>query len=67
MGASFFGIPFWAIHRFIVSYATLRVQVSSVVTIVDAKAPEIHEAETVTLFNDLCVFAPGALIDRRIE
>jgi hypothetical protein len=27
----------------------------------------MDEAETVTLFNDLCVFAPGALIDRGIQ
>jgi hypothetical protein len=27
----------------------------------------MDEAETVTLFNDLCVFAPGTLIDRGIQ
>ncbi len=27
----------------------------------------MDEAETVTLFNDLCVFAPSALIDRGIQ
>jgi hypothetical protein len=43
------------------------VKVASVVTMVDAKGPEMDEAETVTLFNDLCVFAPGALIGRGIR
>ena len=47
--------------------ATMRVKVASALTIVDAKGTEMDEAETVTLFNDLCVFAPGALIDRRIQ
>jgi hypothetical protein len=67
MNASMFGIPFQAFHRFIGPSATMRVKVASVVTMVDAKGPEMDEAETVTLFNDLCVFAPGALIDRRIQ
>src|SRR5665647_263409 len=49
------------------SSATLRVWVASAVTVVDAKGPEMDEAETVTLFNDLCVFAPGVLIDPRIQ
>ena len=67
MDASLFGIPFQAFHRFIGPSATMRVKVASVVTMVDAKGPEMHEAETVTLFNDLCVMAPGALIDRGIQ
>jgi hypothetical protein len=67
MNASMFGIPFQAFHRFIGPSATMRVKVASVVTMVDARGPEMDEAETVTLFNDLCVFAPGALIDRRIQ
>jgi hypothetical protein len=67
MDASLFGIPFQAFHRFIGPSATMRVKVASAVTVVDAKGPEMDEAETVTLFNDLCVFAPGALIDPRIQ
>ncbi|MEP7346580.1 MAG: DUF6544 family protein, partial [Gemmatimonadaceae bacterium] len=67
MDASMFGIPVQAFHRFIGPSATMRVKVASLVTMVDAKGPEMDEAETVTLFNDLCVFAPGALIDRRIR
>ena len=67
MDASLFGIPFQAFHRFIGPSATMRVKVASVVTLVDVKGPEMDEAETVTLFNDLCVMAPGALIDRGIQ
>ena len=67
MNATMFGIPVQAFHRFIGPSATMRVKVASVVTIVDAKGPEMDEAETVTLFNDLCVLAPGALIDPRIQ
>ena len=67
MDASLFGIPFQAFHRFIGPSATMRVKVASIVTMVDAKGPEMDEGETVTLFNDLCVMAPGALIDRSIQ
>jgi hypothetical protein len=45
----------------------MRVKVASILMMVDAKGPEMDQAETVTLFNDLCVFAPGALIDPRIR
>ena len=67
MDATMHGIPVQAFHRFLGPSATMRVKVASVVTIVDAKGPEMDEAETVTLFNDLCVLAPGAMIDPRIR
>ena len=54
-----FGVPFQAFHRFVGPSATIRVKVASVVMMVDAKGPEMDEAETVTLFNDLCVFGRG--------
>lgn len=66
MDATLFGIPFQALHRFVGPNATMRVNVVSLFPMVDAKGPEMDEAETVTLFNDLCVFAPGALVDRGI-
>lgn len=62
MDASLWGIPLQAFHRFVGPSATMRVKVASALTIVDAKGPEMDEGETVTLFNDLCIFAPGALI-----
>jgi hypothetical protein len=50
------------LHAFDDTGATMRVRLLSVRTIVDAKGAELTHAETVTLFNDLCVCAPGALI-----
>jgi uncharacterized protein DUF6544 len=67
MDASMFGLPVQAFHRFVGPSATMRVKVASLFTMVDAKGPVMDEAETVTLFNDLCVFAPGALIDRGVQ
>lgn len=66
MNASRWGLPFQAFHQFIGPSARMRVKVLSAVTVVDAEGPEMDEAETVTLFNDLCLLAPGALIDGRI-
>ncbi|MET0844306.1 MAG: DUF6544 family protein [Mycetocola sp.] len=67
MNASRAGIPIQAFHRFIGPSATMRVKLASALTVVDAKGPVMDEAETVTLFNDLCVFAPGMLVDPRIQ
>jgi hypothetical protein len=67
MDASMLGVPLQAFHRFVGPSATMRVKVASIATIVDAKGPEMDEGETVTLFNDLCVFAPAALIDRGVQ
>ncbi|MEP6573434.1 MAG: DUF6544 family protein [Gemmatimonadota bacterium] len=67
MDASMFGVPVQALHRFIGPSATMRVKVVSLMTMVDASGPEMDESETVTLFNDLCVFAPGALVGADIQ
>ncbi|MEP6798286.1 MAG: DUF6544 family protein, partial [Lapillicoccus sp.] len=34
---------------------------------VDAAGPEMDRGETVTVFNDLCVLAPAALVDADVE
>lgn len=67
MDASMFGVPLQAFHRYVDGQATMRVKVASLLTVVDAKGPDMDAAETVTLFNDLCVFAPGALVDHDIQ
>jgi hypothetical protein len=67
MDASMYGVPFEAFHRFTGDSATMRVRVASIFPMVDAKGPEMTNAETVTLFNDMCVFAPGSLVDPKIE
>ncbi len=54
-------------HRFIGDSATFRVRLLSVFTMVSAKGPVMDRAETVTVFNDLCVLAPPMLIDPAIQ
>jgi hypothetical protein len=66
MTASFAGIPVQAFHVYRGSQATMRVKVASLVRVAEASGPEMDRSETVTLFNDMCVFAPGTLVDGRI-
>ncbi len=66
MDATMFGIPVKVFHRFVGPSATMRVKLVGLFPLVDARGPIMDKAETVTLFNDLCVFAPGALISPNI-
>jgi hypothetical protein len=45
----------------------MRVKAGSLLRIVNAAGPEMDRGETVTVFNDLCVLAPSALLDAPIE
>lgn len=63
MDAAMYGLPVDVLHVFVGPAATMRVKLFSVVPIVDAAGPEMDRGETVTLFNDLCILAPAALVD----
>lgn len=67
MEASRGGLPFEALHLYIGSSATMRVRVGSLVDVVDARGPRMTRSETVTLFNDMCVLAPGSLVDADVR
>ncbi len=62
-----FGLPFDALHLYVGSNATMQVKVASLFQVVDARGAEMNKSETVTMFNDMCIFAPSALIDKNIE
>jgi hypothetical protein len=62
MDAAMYGLPVDVLHVFIGPAATMRVKLCSVVPLVNAAGPEMDRGETVTLFNDLCVLAPAALV-----
>jgi hypothetical protein len=66
MDASRAGVPFTAFHRYVGDAATMQVRAAEVLDVVDARGPEMTEGETVTLFNDMCVLAPAALLDARV-
>jgi hypothetical protein len=61
--ASMMGVPVDVMHVFRGPLATMRVKAWSLVPIVDARGDDLTHAETVTLFNDLCLLAPAALVD----
>jgi hypothetical protein len=44
----------------------MHVKLAGLVTLVDAYGPVMDRSETVTVFNDMCLLAPGTLLDPRI-
>jgi hypothetical protein len=66
MHARMYGLPVEAFHRMIDGHATMRVKMAGVVPIVDARGDVMDRSETVTHFNDMCLLAPGTLIDPHI-
>ena len=66
MDATRAGLPVDVLHAFDEGGATMRVRLLSLFTMVDASGPAMTRAETVTVFNDLCVLAPAALASPRI-
>ena len=63
MDAELFGLPVEVLHAFAGGAATMRVRALSLFPMVNKSGPEMDRAETVTIFNDLCILAPAALID----
>ena len=66
-GGSMLTVPSQGYHRYAGPSATMRVKVAAVVPVVDASGPKMDQSETVTLFNDMCLFAPGSLVDPAIS
>lgn len=61
------GLPIDVLHSFRPGGATMEGRVLGLVPVVEASGRELDRAETVTVLNDLCIMAPGALIDSRIR
>jgi hypothetical protein len=67
MQARMFGLPVEALHEYVDQQASMRVKVLSVARMVNARGAGFTAAETVTLFDDMCVMAPATLIDPAIR
>ena len=65
--ASKSGLPVTVLHLYDHATATMRAKALSVATVVDASGPEMDRGETVTVFNDLVVMAPGAIVDAPVR
>ncbi len=65
--SSLYGIPFDGLHKYVGHKATMQIKVASIFQVVDAKGEEMDQSDTVTFFNDMCLFAPATLIDKNIN
>ena len=67
MQLNMFGLPVVGLHIYKDALATMKVKVAGLITVADAKGSKMNKAETVTVFNDMCLLAPATLIDQRIQ
>lgn len=61
------GLPATGLHLYREGKATFVVKMLNWLKVVDAKGHKLDQAETVTLFNDMCCIAPATLIDPNIS
>jgi len=59
------GLPVSGLHAYTSDGARMQIRLLGVWNIVDESGSAFTRAETVTLLNDFCVFAPAALVDTR--
>ncbi len=67
MKATMYGAPVPGYHCYQNEHAAMQIKLLGLFNVVNIKGTEMNKAETVTVFNDMCLMAPAALIDRRIE
>ncbi|MCU0633779.1 MAG: hypothetical protein MUE41_02800 [Gemmatimonadaceae bacterium] len=66
MHARKLGVPVSVYHRYAEGHASMQVRALDLVQLVEARGDAMDKSETVTLFNDRCIFAPASLIDPSI-
>ena len=63
MRATKMGVPIDGLHAYRPDQASMRIRLASLRTVADVRrSPSLDQSETVTFFNDMCLFAPGALV-----
>lgn len=67
MNATMKSLPVAGYHKYINANASMDIRLLSLFQVQYFDGTEMNTAETVTFFNDLCIMAPAALIDKRIE
>lgn len=66
ISSALYGVPFDGYHAYIGEHATMQITVAHLLTVADARGEKMDRGETVTMFNDMCLMAPAALIDPSI-
>lgn len=59
------GLPVTGLHAYTHDGARMQIRVAGVVDMVNESGDAFTRAETVTMLNDFCIMAPGALLDER--
>lgn len=67
MEATRSGLPVDGLHAYSEADASMRIRLLSLVPVVDLGGLDMMRTETVTIFNDMCIFAPGSLLDPSIR
>jgi hypothetical protein len=61
--SSMLGVPVQGYHRYADGSASMNIRAASLLPIVKLTGAEMHQSETVTFLNDMCLFAPATLLD----
>ena len=59
-----FGLPVLGYHDYQNAKANMDIRLLGLYAVVKAKGDEMNKAETVTVFNDMCLMFPATLIDK---
>jgi hypothetical protein len=62
-----FGILLQGFHLYKDAEAVMKIKIACLFLVVDALGEKMNQGETVTVFNDMCLMAPTALIDANIS
>lgn len=65
--AKMFGLTVPGYHDYQQATARMNIKLFGLLPMVQKGGLEMNKAETVTVFNDMCLLAPATLIDKRIE
>jgi hypothetical protein len=66
MKAKMKGITVPGYHKYANTSAMMDIRLFGLFSVVKREGKDMDKAETVTLFNDMCLMAPATLIDKRI-
>ena len=61
------GLPLDGLHVYEETDASMRIRLLSIFQVVHVAGSQMRQGETVTVLNDLCLFAPGRLLDPSIR
>lgn len=67
MKAKMMGTTVPGYHHYIKANAVMDIRLFGIFPVMQQSGPVMDKAETVTLFNDMCLLAPATLIDKRIQ